>query len=83
GIWIDQDKLRRFAKGNARKTVNGLINTLGPLPLGNQIVANLRKYLAIDDHGNPINYTPDDATVDKKVRGLLHQMLCLSEFQLN
>ena len=83
GIWIDQDKLRRFAKGNTRKTVKGLINTLGPLPLGDQIVANLRKYLATDDHGNQIPYAQDDATVDKKIRGLVHQMLCLSEFQLN
>jgi uncharacterized protein (DUF1800 family) len=83
GIWMDQDRLRKFAKGNTRKTVNGLISILGPLTLGDPVVANLRKYLTTDDQGNQVPYTPDDGTIDKKIRGLLHQMLCLSEFQLN
>jgi uncharacterized protein (DUF1800 family) len=83
GIWLDPDKLRKLAKGNTRKTVKTLTNTLGPLVLDDQVIANLRKYLSSDDQGNPIPYAPDDATVDKKIRGLVHQMLCLSKFQLN
>ena len=27
--------------------------------------------------------TTDDAYVDKKIRGLVHQIMCLPEFQLN
>jgi hypothetical protein len=83
GIWLDPDKLRRFAKGNTRKTVKTLTNALGPLILDDQVISNLRKYLSSDDRGNPVTYIPDDATVDKKIRGLIHQVLCLSEFQLN
>src|SRR5215467_3469639 len=83
GIWMDHDTLRKFGKGNTKKTVKALTNALGPLILDAQVVANLRRYLSSDDQGNPAPYTPDDPTVDKKVRGLVHQMLCLSEFQLN
>src|SRR5262249_22601339 len=83
GIWLDAEKLGKFAKGNTKKTVKALINTLGPLALDDQVVANLRRYLSTDDQGNQVAYTPDDATVDKKIRGIVHQMLCLSEFQLN
>jgi hypothetical protein len=83
GIWLDPDRLRKFARGNTKKTVKTLTNALGPLVLNDQVITNLRKYLSTDDQGNPIPYIPDDATVDKKIRGLVHQMLCLSEFQLN
>jgi uncharacterized protein (DUF1800 family) len=83
GIWIGPEKLQKLAKGNTRKTVKTLTNVLGPLILNDQVIANLREYLSSDDQGNPITYTPDNATVDKKIRGLVHQMLCLSEFQLN
>jgi hypothetical protein len=83
GIWVDPEKLRKFAKGNTKKTVRALTNAIGPLVLDDRVVGNLRRYLSTDDQGNQVPYTPDDATVDKKIRGLVHQMLCLSEFQLN
>jgi len=39
--------------------------------------------LAIGDNGQPVTYVNDDATVDKKIRGLVHQIMCLPDFQLN
>jgi hypothetical protein len=47
------------------------------------MVAAFRTYLESDDQGNPIGFARDDLTMDKKVRGLIHLMMCLSEFQLN
>jgi hypothetical protein len=43
----------------------------------------LRSYLESDDQGNPTGFVLDDLTLDKKVRGLIHLIMCLSEFQLN
>ena len=45
--------------------------------------AALRTYLESDDQGNKIGFGLDDLTLDKKVRGLIHLIMCLSEFQLN
>ena len=56
---------------------------LGPLDTGNATVKTLKSYLETDDNGNAVGYTNNDATVDKKVRGLAHQIMCLPEFQLN
>lgn len=83
GLWLTQDQLRSYTKGNAKKTVKSLLSLLGPLVVDGPATKALRDYLQTDDQGNSIEFVPDDSTVDKKVRGLVHQIMCLSEFQLN
>ncbi|MFY9557781.1 MAG: DUF1800 domain-containing protein [Blastocatellia bacterium] len=83
GLWLSHEQLRTFAKKNAKKTVKKLLSNLGPLEIGSEMVTALRNYLEIDDRGNPGGFALDDLTVDKKVRGLIHLIMCLSEFQLN
>jgi len=51
--------------------------------VGSATVRTLRNYLESDDQGNVGGFVPDDATIDKKMRGLVHLVMCLSEYQLN
>lgn len=83
GLWLSQDQLRIYTKGNAKKTVKSFLSLLGPLVVDGPATKALRDYLQTDDQGNSIEFVPDDSTIDKKVRGLVHQIMCLSEFQLN
>jgi len=83
GLWLSHEQVRSFAKRNSKKTVKRLLSTLGPLEVGGDIISALRNYLESDDLGNAVGFTLDDQTVDKKVRGLIHLIMCLSEFQLN
>jgi uncharacterized protein (DUF1800 family) len=83
GVWLTQDQLRKYTKGNSKKTVKNFLSTLGPLNVDGAATRALRDYLQTDDQGNTVDFVPDDLTVDKKVRGLVHQIMCLSEFQLN
>jgi uncharacterized protein (DUF1800 family) len=82
-LMLPPGTLKRYAKGNAGQTVTNFLNVLGPLSLDADTVAALVNYLETDDQGNPVTFVPNDATVDKKVRGLVHQIMCLSEFHLN
>ena len=83
GLWLSHEQLRSFAKKNSKKTVKKLLSILGPLEVGGEMIAALRTYLESDDQGNSIGFTLDDLSLDKKVRGLIHLIMCLSEFQLN
>ena len=83
GLWLSHEQVRSLAKRNSKKTVKRLLSTLGPLEVGGDIISTLRNYLESDDLGNVVGFTLDDPTVDKKVRGLIHLIMCLSEFQLN
>jgi uncharacterized protein (DUF1800 family) len=83
GLWLTPDQLRSYTKGNAKKTVKSFLSLLGPLVVDGPATKALRDYLQTDDQGNSIEFVPDDPTIDKKVRGLVHQIMCLSEFQLN
>jgi len=83
GLWISQQQLRSYTKKNAKKTLNRLLGILGPLTIDSQTRQGLMTYLQTDDHGNEVPFTRDDPTIDKKVRGLVHLLMCLSEFQLN
>jgi uncharacterized protein (DUF1800 family) len=83
GLWLSHEQLRSFAKKNSKKTVKKLLSTLGPLVVGEELVPALRGYLESDDQGQPVGFARDDVTLDKKVRGLIHLIMCLSEFQLN
>ena len=83
GLWLSHEQLRRYTKANPKKTVKKFLSTLGPLNVDAKMVRALSDYLRTDDAGNIGSFTPDDLTVDKKVRGLVHLIMCLSEFQLN
>jgi uncharacterized protein (DUF1800 family) len=83
GLWLSHEQLRSFAKKNSKKTVKKLLSILGPLDVGGEMIAALRTYLESDDQGNSIGFALDDLSLDKKVRGLIHLIMCLSEFQLN
>lgn len=83
GIFITNDQLKKYTKSSSKKTVKKFLTVLGPLDTGNATVKTLKNYLETDDNGNAVGYTNNDATVDKKIRGLVHQIMCLPEFQLN
>jgi len=83
GLWITHEQLRSLAKKNSKKTVKRMLSTLGPLDVDSDVIAALRQYLESDDQGNPIGFMIDDFALDKKVRGLIHLIMCLSEYQLN
>ncbi|MFY9557892.1 MAG: DUF1800 domain-containing protein [Blastocatellia bacterium] len=82
GIFVTNDQLKSITKPSSKKTVKKFLSRLGPLTAGNAI-GTLRGYLETGDNGQPVTYVNDDATVDKKIRGLVHQIMCLPEFQLN
>ncbi|HLG16096.1 MAG TPA: DUF1800 domain-containing protein [Blastocatellia bacterium] len=83
GPWLTNDQLRAFTKSSSKKTVKKFLSVLGPLHPGNSVIKNLRNYLESDDQGNKVEWSVTDATIDKKIRGLVHQIMCLPEFGLN
>lgn len=83
GIYVTVDQLKSVTKPSAKKTVKRFLNRLGPLSPGSDTRKMLQAYLETGDNGQPVTYVNDDATVDKKIRGLVHQIMCLPEFQLN
>jgi uncharacterized protein (DUF1800 family) len=83
GLWLSHEQVRSFAKKNSKKTVKRVLSILGPLEVGSEMIGALRTYLESDDQGNVTGFALDDLTIDKKVRGLIHLIMCLSEFQLN
>ena len=83
GLWLSSEQLRSLTKGNTKKTVKKFLSVLGPLQVDGATIRSLRDYLEKDDRGNVVGFVKDDATIDKKVRGLVHLIMCLSEFQLN
>jgi uncharacterized protein (DUF1800 family) len=82
GVFITNDQLRTSTKPSSKKTVKKFLSKLGPLNVGDAL-GTLRTYLETGDNGQPVTYVNDDATIDKKIRGLVHQIMCLPEFQLN
>jgi uncharacterized protein (DUF1800 family) len=83
GLWLSHEQLRSLTKTNSKKTVKKFLSVLGPLDVSSETVRTLRTYLESDDQENPAGFTRDDLTIDKKVRGLIHLIMCLSEYQLN
>ena len=82
GVFVTNDQLKSITKPASKKTVKRFLSRLGPLSVGGAL-GTLRTYLETGDNGQPVTYVNDDATVDKKIRGLVHQIMCLPEFQLN
>ncbi|HYV07776.1 MAG TPA: DUF1800 domain-containing protein [Blastocatellia bacterium] len=83
GLWISHEQLKSLTKKNSKKTVKKFLSVLGPLDVSSATTRTLRNYLEADDRGNAVGFARDDLTIDKKVRGLVHLIMCLSEYQLN
>lgn len=83
GVFVTLDKLKSFTKSKSKKTVKKFLSVLGPLDVSGSTRKMLEAYLETNDSGQRVGFTNDDATVDKKVRGLVHQIMCLPEFHLN
>jgi uncharacterized protein (DUF1800 family) len=83
GLFILHDQLKKYTKASAKKTVRNFLSLLGPLTVDAKTVKIVRDYLQTGDNGAFVEFTGDDNAIDKKVRGLLHLIMCLSEFQLN
>ena len=82
GVFVTNDQLKSITKAASKKTVKKFLARLGPLSVG-EALGTLRTYLETGDNGQPVVYVNDDATVDKKIRGLVHQIMSLPEYQLN
>ena len=83
GAFVTNDLLKSYTKASSKKTVKKFFSVLGPLSPGNSTRKMLQTYLETDDNGQHIGFTNNDATIDKKIRGLVHQIMCLPESQLN
>lgn len=83
GAYLTIEQLMGFIKANAKKTVKKLLSRLGPLEVSSETVKTLRNYLLKDDQGVVGDPVMDEAFADNKIRGLIHQILSLPEFQLN
>ena len=83
GGHLRPDILRSLADPSAEKTVRNFLQALGPLQLDDAAIGMLTTYLETDDDGKHVAFVVNDDTIDKQVRGLVHLILCLPEFQLN
>jgi uncharacterized protein (DUF1800 family) len=83
GVHVTNDQLMKYTKSSSKKTVKKFLSTLGPLKVSGSTVKMLKAYLETNDQGNRVEWSVNDATVDKKIRGLVHQIMSLPEFQLN
>jgi uncharacterized protein (DUF1800 family) len=83
GVFVTDQQLDKYTKGSTKKTVKKFLNLLGPLSIDGETTSALRNYLSTGDNGQPTTFTDDAPTRDKKVRGLVHLIMALPEFQLN
>jgi uncharacterized protein (DUF1800 family) len=83
GPFVTSDQLRRHVRPSAEETVRNFLFLLGPLSVDEETVGRLTRYLETDERGNPRQFASDDATINFKIRGLLHQILSLPEYQMN
>ncbi len=83
GAFLTLDQLKKYTKANPKKTVNKFLGVLN-VSTDNATVKTLRNYLQADDAGNPGVFDSTlDTVIDKKIRGLVHLIMSLPEFQLN
>ncbi len=81
GVSITNDQLGKYTKSKSKKTVNKFLDVMNLFGVPKQVKTNLRNYLETNDQGVKVGYNRDD--IDKKIRGLVHQIMCLPEFELN
>jgi uncharacterized protein (DUF1800 family) len=83
GPFLTQEQLRAKTGQTAEETVTNFLFALGPLDVDQETHQRLVRHLVTDEQGNTVEFRPNDATINNKVRSLVHQILCLPEYQLN
>jgi uncharacterized protein (DUF1800 family) len=83
GMFLTTFQLSQLTGKKSKKVVAAFLSRLGPLNVDGEMTRALIDYLEKDDAGNAIGFRRNDQSVDKKIRGLIHLIMCLSEFQLN
>jgi uncharacterized protein (DUF1800 family) len=83
GVHVTNEQLAKYTKSSSKKTAKKFLSVLGPLRVSGSTVKMLKEYLEKNDQGNRVEWNVTDAAIDKKVRGLVHQIMSLPEFQLN
>lgn len=83
GIFMPLYQLQQLTGKKSKKIVKAFLSRLGPLIVDGATTRALIDYLEKDDAGNPVGFQRSDQSLDKKIRGLIHLIMCLSEFQLN
>ncbi|MEW6207235.1 MAG: DUF1800 domain-containing protein [Acidobacteriota bacterium] len=83
GVSVTNDQLSKYTKSKSKKTVNKFLEVMNLFGVPKTVKTNLRNYLETNDQGVKVGFTKDEQTIDKKVRGLVHQIMCLPEFELN
>jgi uncharacterized protein (DUF1800 family) len=78
-----RETYERHTHTDAETTVKNFLMLFGPLDVEDGTLQILIDYLHTDDQGNRVGFTPDGPTIDNKVRGLAHLILCLPQFHLN
>ncbi len=83
GAFLTTDQLRKYTKATTKKTVKGFLSVLN-VSTDKPTINSFRNYLDTGDDGVSQPFDPStDAVIDKKIRGLVHLIMCLPEFQLN
>lgn len=67
----------------AKRLLDYMLERLGVTTLTKEEKKPLKKYLTLDDAGNKVEFTLDAKTKDEKVRGLIHLITSLPEYNLN
>ena len=83
GIYLSPFQLGQLTGKKSKKIVKAFLSRLGPLNVDGATTRALIDYLEKDDAGNVVGFRRNDHSIDKKFRGLVHLIMCLSEFQLN
>ncbi|HSE98201.1 MAG TPA: DUF1800 domain-containing protein [Blastocatellia bacterium] len=83
GAFVSIDALRKNTKSSSKKTVKKFLSVLGPLKVSGTTLKELKSYLETNDQGQKAAWTVNDQTIDQKVRGLVHQIMSLPEYQSN
>ncbi len=83
GLHLTLSRLKKLTKKDAKKTVKKFLTLMGPLNVDSATNDSLIAYLETDSQGNPVEFRKTNEVIDKKVRGLVHLIMCLAEFQVN
>ncbi|MEW6731121.1 MAG: DUF1800 domain-containing protein [Acidobacteriota bacterium] len=65
------------------EVVNFFLKALGIYDATSATKKQLKKYLTLNDDGSTGSFKLDDATIDKEIRGLIHLIISLPDYQLN
>ncbi len=82
-LGFTNELLERHTRPSAQETVENFLKIMGMHEISTEVVQPLANYLETDAEGNPEPFEVNSDTIDQKVRGLVHLLMCLPEFHLN